>query len=287
MNTIPFTFCNQQADYEKANAVIIQIPYDATTCYVPGTRFGPHEIIKASKDLEFYDHDLDLYPTDLGIHTKDELVVYKAPGKMVDTIKEAVAEVLKDDKIPVILGGEHSVSIGAVQAVAEKFENLSILHIDAHADMEDSFEGTKFHHACVSRRFFESCTSISQIGIRNISEEGRKFANDNGINIQYAPSYDIPRLLAGLNENVYITLDLDSLDPSVMPAVGTPEPGGMNWYELMHVLENVIKTKNVVGFDINELNPMVTPGNHMSAFTASKILNKMFGYVLRKENSEN
>lgn len=279
METIPFAFCSQQQDYEKAKAVILQVPYDSTAFFNPGSRNGPHEIIRISKELEFYDHELDLYPTDLGIHTKGELIVFRTPGKMVDTVKNAVSEVLADNKIPVMLGGEHGVTAGAVQAAAEKHPEMSVLHLDAHADLDDSYEGTKFHQACVARRCFESCPSIVQVGVRNITEEAKKFARENNIQIHYAPNYDVPKIISQLNDDVYITIDTDVLDPSIMPATCAPEPGGMSWYELISLLENVIKSRKVVGFDIMEHTPI--PNNVAPTFTCAKILQKIFGLILK------
>jgi len=194
-------------------------------------------------------------------------------------VEDAVSEILEKNKFPVILGGEHSITIGCVGAVAKKYKNLSVLQLDAHADMRDEYEGSKFNHACGIRRVREICSSVVQVGIRSLSEEEAGYIEKNRLKVYYWNRYDVNEIVKNLRENVYITLDIDVFDPSEMPSVGTPEPGGLCWKEVTSIVREVAEKRNVVGFDLCELAPI--PGNVAPDYLAAKLAYKMIGYSLR------
>ncbi len=273
--------------YEDAYAVIIPVPYDSTTSYRAGTREGPFAILTASRQVELYDLDLQCEPLNSGVHTLPELEPdMQGPAETLANIEKAVKAVVADGKFPVTLGGEHSISSAPIKAIKEKYgESLSVLQLDAHSDLRDSYENTPFNHASVMRRVYD-LTSITQVGIRNTCREEIDFLRQTGHNgIVWASEMQsgkdwIDKAVNRLSENVYITIDLDAFDPSIMPAVGTPEPGGMLWYQTLELLNRVIDEKNVVGFDVVELCPI--PGNIASDFMAAKLVYKMLGRIFKK-----
>lgn len=270
------------SQYETSTAVILPVPYDSTTSYRAGTREGPRAIITASRQIELFDEELLKDTALCGIHTLGELIPdMRGPELMVEKVYNVSREILTDDKILVTLGGEHSITIGVVKAMAEKYPGLSVLQIDAHLDMRESYENTIYNHACVMRRVFDMC-KLTQVGIRNFSEEEHIFVKANDLNPFYAIDmyksdewYDA--VVEQLGPIVYITIDLDGLDPSIMPSVGTPEPGGMGWYETLRLLRMVCEQKKVVGFDVMELCP--NPTDISPDFTAAKLVYKLIGYV--------
>jgi agmatinase len=276
----PYAFLGYQYPLEKAKAVVAQVPYDSTTSYKPGTREGPHAIITASRHLETYDIELGAEVAEkIGIHTLDEMEpCVDSPKETVNRVEDLIEEIISKKKFPVMFGGEHTISIGAVRALKRKYQNLSILQIDAHADLRDKFEGSMYSHACVMRRIREEVDKAVQVGIRSASSKEMDFIEKEGIenSVQWGDSIDRSSALRELTENVYITIDLDGFDPSIMPAVGTPEPGGLNWPEVMNLLHSVCERKNVVGFDIVELSPI--PGSNSSEFLAAKLAYKTLGY---------
>ena len=278
----------EDSTYEDAKAVIIPVPYDSTTSYRAGTREGPFAILTASRQVELYDLDLQCEPLLAGVHTLPELEPdMQGPQATLKNIEMAVRAVIADGKFPVMLGGEHSITTAPVKAIKEKYgENLSVLQLDAHSDLRDSYENTPFNHASVMRRVFD-LAKITQVGIRNTCKDEMDFiksVNHDGIfwahEICGTDNSWVDRVLARLDNNVYITIDLDAFDPSIMPAVGTPEPGGMLWYQTMHLLTRVIEEKNVVGFDVVELCPI--PGNIAADFMAAKLVFKMLGRIFKK-----
>ncbi|MCX7957424.1 MAG: agmatinase, partial [Deltaproteobacteria bacterium] len=249
--------------------------------YRAGSRNGPMAIISASKALEFYDIELNTSPYKTGIYTADELEpVMSSPEKMISVIEEASKKFIRDNKFLITIGGEHSISTGIIRNFIKKYKRLSVLQIDAHSDLRDTYEGTKYNHACVMRRIRELCPAV-QVGIRSMSEEEAIYVKRNKIRIFYADLIRekqdyISDVLRLLTEDVYITIDLDGLDPSVMPAVGTPEPGGMLWYDILFLLKEVFASKNVVGADVVELSPL--PPDVSSDFLAAKLIYKLIGY---------
>jgi agmatinase len=270
---------------KKSKVAILQVPYDKTTTYVHGTKNGPAALIDSSGYLERFDDELNQETFKIGLHTMEPLATEGLePEAVLDKVQLSTSEMVKAGKFPVILGGEHSVSIGAVKALKEAYPDLSVLQLDAHYDMRDTYFGSKLNHGCVARRISEICP-IVQVGMRSYSKEEKDFlaAQPNG-KIKSINVYDIldtpmwkDKASAGLTEHVYITVDLDVFDPSMVPAVGTPEPGGIGWYEGIDLLKCIAKDKKVVGFDIVELCPI--NGNVASDFFAAKLLYRMLGYI--------
>lgn len=281
INTKQFgDFEEQYRCYDTAAAAILPVPYDATSTWVKGAEKGPRAILDASCNLEFYDIETDSEVFRKGIFTESPLEGFESPDHMAAAVQGKVIDIFERNQFPVVLGGEHSVSIGAIRAASKRFDDLTVLQLDAHTDLRDSYNGSKNNHACVMARAKE-LAPIVQVGIRsmdicernNIGSGRVFFAND----ISGSSATDwIGKVVSLLTENVYLTVDLDVFDPSIMPATGTPEPGGMNWYEVLNVLRAVFLEKNVVGFDIVELCPR---DNMWSCdFLAAKLLYKLLSY---------
>ena len=288
MDNMSKNFLGLEEDYssfKKSKAVILQVPYDKTTTYIHGTKNGPAAIIESSRYLERFDEELSQETFKIGLHTVEPLAVEGLePEALLEKVRASTADILKANKFPILLGGEHSVSIGAVNALKDVYPDLSVLQLDAHYDMRDVYFGSKLNHGCVARRISEICP-IVQIGMRSYSKEEKDFlvSQQNG-KIKSINVYDIldmpmwkDKATACLSEHVYITLDMDVFDPSLVPAVGTPEPGGLGWYEAIDFLKGVAKDKKVVGFDIVELCPI--KGNIASDFLAAKLMYRLLGYV--------
>jgi agmatinase len=261
------------SEYETSRIVILPVPYDATTTFRPGTRDGPRAIINASKAVEFYDDELEKNYS-AGICTLDELEPLDSAALMNKRVYEAAQKLLSDGKILVMLGGEHSITSGAVKAVKESYNDVSVLHIDAHSDLRDENASERYNNGCTARRVLEICPVV-EVGIRSMSEEEAEFVKEENIPIFYARDMMeddswMDEAISKLSERVYVTIDLDGLDPSIMPAVGTPEPGGILWYQLLKFLRKLAEKKKVVAFDVMELCPI--PGNYVSDFTAAKLL---------------
>jgi agmatinase len=265
-------FLGTDCGYKDSRFVVVPVPYEATTSYGKGTRNGPAAILKASQQVEEFDEELQFET-----HLKNPIHTLKTTT--VKSLESRVASLLSDKKIPVILGGEHSITPYAVKAAAKKFKNLSVLQFDAHADLRDRYQGKKNSHACVMRRVLEICPAV-QVGIRSISRDGFDFAKKTGQLklIHWAQKLELAEKIANqLSKNVYITIDVDVFDPSVVPSTGTPEPGGMYWYEVLDILRPICKTKNVVGFDLMELSPR--KGDIASDFAVAKLIYKIMGYL--------
>lgn len=271
------------ADLETAKVVILPVPYDSTTEWHSGTRDGPQAIINASPHLELYDLELGREIYKVGIHTLPEIQpLLGSPEEMIQRVYQVSRELVQRTKFMVMLGGEHSLSLGMVRALKEKHDDLCVLQLDAHADLRDEYTGTKYSHACVMRRIHELCP-ITQVGIRSLSLEEQEFLDQNGMQPFYistpTPNLASPQqIAASLNNDVYISIDLDVFDPSIMSAVGTPVPGGMQWHETLNLLKSVTQQKNVVGFDLVELCPKEGPAS--CAFLAAKLAYKLIGYVM-------
>ena len=272
------------SDYKRSRFVILPVPYEQTTSYKAGTKEGPQAIISASKQVELFDEELKTEPYKTGICTLNELEpISRGPEEMVEKIYKVGRELVKDKKIVVMLGGEHTISIGMIKAYKQRYKDLSVLQLDAHADLRDSFQGSQFSHACTMRRVREIAPAV-QVGIRNTSLEEHKWIRKEKLNLFIAPEKDLSWLdkaLSLLSSNVYLTLDLDFFDPSIMPSVGTPEPGGFLWYETLDLLRTLSSKKNIVGFDIVELCPQ--PGNIAPDFMAAKLIYKIIGYIIKME----
>ncbi len=265
---------------DTAAIALLPVPYDGTSTWVKGADKGPQAILDASYNLEFYDIETDSEVFRRGIFTEPPVEGFAQPERMTAIVRQRIVRLLEQNKFPVVLGGEHSVSIGAIEAMAQCYKNLTVLQLDAHTDLRDTYEGSAHNHACVMARAKEHA-SIVQVGIRSMDAAEKKnldprrvfFAHD----ICGRPDRQwIDRVVPLLTENVYLTIDLDVFDPSIMPATGTPEPGGMNWYEAIDLIAALCRHKNLVGFDIVEL----CPREHLwaSDFLAAKLLYKILTY---------
>ena len=280
----PFNFGGlprEVSGYEKSPVAILPVPYDGTVSYRPGARDGPSAIISASRALEFYDEEARKNFSEAGICTLDELETVDDAETMVNRVYEAARVLVSDGKKFVMLGGEHSLTSGAVRAFREKYGDLSVLHVDAHADMADFNRDNRWSHACVARRVYEMCP-IVLAGVRSLSRDQMGFVERENIPVFWA--HDIfsskddvwmDEAVARLSDNVYLSIDLDALDSGIMPSVGTPQPGGFDWYTLLKFLRKLALKKKVVGFDVMELMPI--PGNHAPDFAAAKLTYKLIG----------
>lgn len=269
--------------YRDSRAVVLPFPYESTTCYMKGTRKGPAAIISASAEMELYDEELgNIF--EAGICTLKSLKVDKKAEEMVGIAYKNIKSLLNDNKFVLTLGGEHSITIGIVNAFKEKYRDLSVLQLDAHADLRDEFDGTKYSHACAMRRVIEMCPVVP-VGIRSLSYEEAEFVKDRNSKIFWAKGIVgndkwFDDAIKSLSENVYVTIDLDAFDPSIMPSVGTPEPGGLGYYQVLRFLKRVCKKRNVAGFDVVELCP--NKNDIASDFTAARIAYKLIGYKFGK-----
>jgi agmatinase len=275
-----------------ARAAILPIPYDLTTSYQPGARRGPIAILEASTHLETFDEELGRETwEEVGIETLPAVVPDTAgPAATLERIERVAREVVSSGKFLIGLGGEHSVTAPLVRAVRGKHPGLGVLQLDAHADLRDSFEGSPHNHACVMHRVIDDGVPIAQVGIRSLTGEERALIRELGICTVFAPEAVeepvagwIGRVLSALSEEVYVTVDLDAFDPAVMPATGTPEPGGLDWYRALCVLREVARRKKIVGFDVVELAPI--PGNVAPDFLAAKLVYRLLGYAFLLERA--
>ncbi len=261
---------------ENAKYVLVEVPYDGTSTFIKGADKGPEAIIAASDSLELYDYVYGIEAYTAGIYTDSEKLDFSTPDSMVETVYQRVSHFLNKNKMVGLLGGEHSVSLGAIRATSEKYNDLSVLQIDAHADLRDTYHDSPYNHACVMRRA-QDFAKVVQVGIRNVCAEEKHNIVDE--NVFYANKIVgqnnswMQQACDRLTQNVYLTIDLDGLDPSILPATGTPLPGGLGWYELMDFLALVFANKNVVGFDVVELCPQ--PDNVVSDVLAATLVYKI------------
>lgn len=272
----------EYTDPSTSRIIILPVPYDSTSEWRSGSRDGPQAIIDASQYLELYDPELDYEPYRSGIHTLPLVApVMSGPEQMIQQIYNIALQLIRKPRVLAMFGGEHSVTLGMVKAFVEHTLGLSVLQLDAHADLRNEYQGTRYSHACVMRRVVELCP-IVQVGIRSFSLEEQRFLEANGMqpfsNIpQPFDLSNIERIVAALSDEVYVTIDLDVFDPSVMPSVGTPEPGGMNWFEVVRILSEVARQRKIIGFDIVELCP--SAGTNSCSYLAAKLAYKIISYV--------
>ena len=260
---------------EDARYVILGVPYDGTSTFVKGADKGPQAILDASDSLELFDIQYQHEAWLAGIHTDHHDYDLRTPETMVKSVHNRVSHFMDQGKRIILLGGEHSVSVGSIQAMAERHDNLSVLQIDAHADLRDSYHDSIYNHACVMRRAQE-CARVVQVGIRNVcSEEYPYVVPENTFYAHLIHNQEdwMDKAVERLTDNVYITVDLDGFDPSILPATGTPLPGGLQWYPTLQFLEKVFRKKNVVGFDVVELCPQ--PDSKVSDVMAATLVYKM------------
>jgi agmatinase len=275
----------ENSRYENSSAVIFPVPLERTTSYEHGTRNGPGAIIAASRNMETWDEELNVETfSQIGIATLPPIDT--ADGtleKVLAEINTTQLSLLSDGKFPVALGGEHSLTPPLVSAAVKKFPDLTVLQIDAHADLRDSYQGNPASHACAMRRVVEMCPAV-QVGIRSLSiEESEEIPRLRtkiywSRDIARAPLEKwIPHVIADLSQHVYLTVDVDGFDPAYMPATGTPEPGGLDWYQVTTLIREVAKSRKIVAADVVELLPQ--HGDHASDFLAAKLVYKILGYV--------
>ncbi len=269
-------------DYHSSRIVILPVPYDETSTWMKGADKGPDAIMEASVNLEFYDIETNSEAHKHGIYTLEPLTEKSSPEALVNSVRDKVLFLISDKKFPVVVGGNHTVTIGSVKAFGEVTNDLSVLQLDAHCDLRQEYEGSQYNHACAIARARE-VAPVVQVGIRSMSADELAYADKERIffaqNLYYDKSL-YNKAIDLLSENVYITIDLDVFDPSIIPSTGTPEPGGPEYFEIMHFLREVVRRKNVVGFDVVELCP--SPVNKTSDFIAAKIIYQLLSYIFAK-----
>ena len=273
--------------YENAKIAIVPVAFDKTSTWIKGSDNGPTAIIEASKKLELYDIETDSEVYKTGIYTDSQIKDETSTSSLIQTVENRVKQHLTKDKFVITFGGEHTVSIGAAKAHANFYKkDFCVLQLDAHADLRNIYYSDKNNHGCVMARIKEFCP-IVQVGIRSMSWEEKNqnskdrifFAKDIYNNHKW-----IPNVVNLLSENVYVTIDLDVFDPAVMPSTGTPEPGGLFWYDVIALLKQVANSKNVVGFDVVELCP--NEKNKAPDFLAAKLTYKFLSYIFKENKSE-
>lgn len=274
----------KECDFTSSKFVIMPIPYEETTSYGKGTKKGPDAILKASSQVEFFDEELEFETCKkIGISTLKPINFKKVHGiEAISIIDKAASKILDAGKVPIGLGGEHTISEGMVKAAIKKFPNVHIVHFDAHADMRDEYEGSKRSHACVMRRIVDLGASFTSIGIRSFSKDEfdyiQQFKNNYFFAHKIVDSLDwMNQVLDRINPPVYLTFDVDVFDSAIMPATGTPEPGGLSWYQTMNILKKLLKNKQLIGADIVELAPK--QNDHASDFMIAKLVYKIIGYA--------
>jgi len=286
MSTIPNNFLGIDAKYsgyETASVVVLPIPYDAAASYNSGARNGPAAVIAASRHVDEFDEELERECYQCGIATLDPLEINaKGPESMHEDIFRAARRIHRDGKFPLGLGGDHSISSALVRAAMAKHRKLSVLQIDAHSDLRDQFQGTPYSHASVMRRILDLGASIVPVGIRCFCGEEHRFMKRQGIRPVtardcHADEDWIDRVLGDLGDTVYVTIDIDGFDPAYAPGTGTPEPGGLDWYQVTGLLRLVASEKRIVAADIVEVMPI--PGQVVTEFLAARLAYKLIGYV--------
>jgi len=273
-----------QSAFERARYVVLPAPYDATTTWRGGTRGGPEAIIAASMNMELWERELGREVGEVGIHTAPDIEpLMSGPELMAARIEEVVGEVLDARKIPVLLGGEHSLSLGGIRALAARSERLTVVQIDAHTDLRDEYAGTRFGHGCVMRRVSElPNVAVVQIGLRSTSREEAEEVPANVTQFwadDVLPDFGahLPAILAGVSGDVYLTFDVDGCDPSWMPDTGTPEPGGLSWYQVRDLFRALCGKGDV---RVRALDCVELIGEQpASAFAVARLLYKVMGYL--------
>jgi N1-aminopropylagmatine ureohydrolase len=271
----------ENRSYEESKVVILPVPFDRTTSYVPGTRNGPREILVASSHMELWDEEMNTDIHGVGLYTLPEMELpFGEMDEVMAELQRVAAVIARDDKFLVMLGGEHSITSPVVAALCARHAGMTVLQIDAHADLRDAFMGSRHNHACAMRRVLDHAR-CTQVGIRSLStEEAEAIPHLStrvffDVDMRGDPAW-MDRVVESLGPTVYITIDCDGLDPAIMPAVGTPEPGGLNWYEMLALLRRVMTSRRVVGCDLVELCPI--PGLMAPNFLCAKLVYKILTY---------
>ena len=271
---------------ETAKIVLIPVPYDGTSTWQKGADKGPDAFLDASENMELYDIETETEVYKQGVYLADAVTENSSPESMVDAVHQATKNYIKKNKFVTIFGGEHSISIGTIRAFNEMYPSLTVLQLDAHADLRKEYEGSKCNHACALYEASQT-TNLIQVGIRSMDiiettvmdKERTYFAHEMALDDTWMDT-----AVDQMTENVFITIDLDVFDPSIMPSTGTPEPGGLLWYETLEFLKQVFTEKNVVGFDIVELCP--NKNEKSSDFLAAKLYYKMLSYKFENDEAE-
>ena len=274
------------AKLENAKIVLIPVPYDGTSTWQKGADKGPKAFLEASENMELYDIETDSEVYKQGVYLTDAVTENTSPESMVDAVHEATKKYIKKNKFVTIFGGEHSISIGTIRAFNEMFPSLTVLHIDAHADLRKSYDGSSCNHACAVYEASQN-TNLIQVGIRSMDIKEKSVMNLDKTYFAHEMAIDdswMDSAIDQMTDNVFITFDLDAFDPSILPSTGTPEPGGLLWYETIDFLKQVFAEKNVVGFDIVELCPNAI--DKSSDFLAAKLYYKMLSYKFQKDEIE-
>jgi len=281
------------SSYHNAEFVIAPIGYEGTACYKKGTLYGPEAILSASRNMELFDEWLSDVPAKAGIATLPINHLQCSPDDAVDFTETKITQILKDKKIPILLGGEHSLSIGAARAFSKHYnsEDISVLVFDAHADLRPEYDGSHLSHACASRRMAEYVKNVVVVGARSISEWEFKqlsIGDPSNVNICWMedfidsePEQIVENIINLLSDNIYVSIDLDAFDPSVMPGVGTPEPGGLDWYTVLAILYEVLEEKNICGFDVVELSPIEK--QVVSEYFAARLIYRIISMIINKK----
>ena len=276
---------DQFSKLETSKIVLIPVPYDGTSTWQKGADKGPDAFLDASANMELYDIETDSEVYQQGIFLADAVTENSSPEAMVEAVHQATKMYIKKNKFVTVFGGEHSVSIGTIRAFNEMYSDLTVLQLDAHADLRETYEGSKCNHTCAVYEASQT-TNLIQVGIRSMDaiektvmdEERTYFAHEMAVDDNWMDS-----AIDQMTENVFITIDLDAFDPSILPSTGKPEPGGLLWYETLEFLKQVFEEKNVVGFDIVELCP--NPNEKSSDFLAAKLYYKMLSYKFQGEEA--
>lgn len=272
---------------ESAKIVLIPVCYDGTSTWQKGADKGPSAFLEASENMELYDIETNSEVYKKGIYLSDSISDFDSPDEMIDTVYKITKKYISKNKFVTIFGGEHSISIATVKAFNVSFDDLSVLHIDAHADLRQVYEGTKYNHACAMYEANQN-TNLVQVGIRSMDVEEKNVMNQDNVFFAHelaSNEYWIDDVIEKLSKNVFISFDLDAFDPSILPSTGTPEPGGLFWYETLDFLRRVFNEKNVVGFDIVELCPNEI--DKSSDFLAAKLYYKMLSYKFKSNENDN
>jgi agmatinase len=276
----------EEQDYKSAKVVAVPVPYDSTTTYKAGARDGPHALIEASRSIELYNEELGADISKIGIYTTEELAPdFSSPENMVKRIESEIMPIIEDKKIPLLLGGEHTISLGGVRALHSAGRKFTFLHFDAHSDSRNIYSGSKYCHACVVSRVKEMCKSYS-VGVRSIDEETAKGNCSDILFMKDMNSMDMQEIAESIIENtdrnIYLSVDLDVLDSSEMPSVGTPEPNGLRFNQLNEIIREVTKKREIIGMDFVELAPIssfVAPN-----YLAAKLIYLTIGHAFSEKH---
>lgn len=277
------------AELEKARFAVLPVPYEKTTSYRRGTMYGPIVMIEASQQVELHDEELGVATWKAGIHTMQQVPILDRPSDFFTSIANAVEPVLRMGKIVFTIGGEHPVTEGPLSAVQRVHRKVSVLQLDAHADLRPTYNGSVYNHACTAQRILRYADKLVQVGVRSVAEEELPHLSNKKLRTFLMHEHRdvaalIPKVVEELTDPVYVTIDVSVFDPSVFPGVGRPQPGGFGWYETLDLLRAVVNSRRIVAVDIVELTPQ--KDSVVSEYTAAKLAYRLMGYLLKKEQAQ-